>query len=167
LVAGERRWRASREAGLETIPALVEELDDDTALEISIIENLQREDLNPLEEATMFDRMAPRIEPDSMRVTARLSDASAMTVAGVPAIMSTDPVGVFSVSVGPTPSATGRITSAAVPTLPALSMADACSVTLSPGFALAGTWNVNDVNASGWAGSSVRESFAAAVENPQ
>jgi ParB family chromosome partitioning protein len=57
LVAGERRWRASREAGLETIPALVEELDDDTALEISIIENLQREDLSPLEEATMYDRM--------------------------------------------------------------------------------------------------------------
>ena len=57
LVAGERRWRASREAGLETIPALVEDLDDDTALEISIIENLQREDLSPLEEATMYDRM--------------------------------------------------------------------------------------------------------------
>jgi ParB family chromosome partitioning protein len=57
LVAGERRWRASKEAGLETIPALVEELDDDTALEIAIIENLQREDLSPLEEATMYDRM--------------------------------------------------------------------------------------------------------------
>jgi ParB/RepB/Spo0J family partition protein len=57
LVAGERRWRASKEAGLTTIPALVEELDDDTALEIAIIENLQREDLSPLEEATMYDRM--------------------------------------------------------------------------------------------------------------
>jgi ParB family transcriptional regulator, chromosome partitioning protein len=57
LVAGERRWRASREAGLETVPALVEELDDDTSLEIAIIENLQREDLSPLEEATMYDRM--------------------------------------------------------------------------------------------------------------
>jgi len=57
LVAGERRWRASREAGLDTIPALVEELDDETALEIAIIENLQREDLSPLEEATMYDRM--------------------------------------------------------------------------------------------------------------
>jgi ParB family chromosome partitioning protein len=57
LIAGERRWRATREAGLTTIPALVEDIDDDTALEISIIENLQREDLSPLEEATMFDRM--------------------------------------------------------------------------------------------------------------
>ena len=57
LVAGERRWRASKLAGLATIPALVEDLDDDTALEISIIENLQREDLTPLDEAAMYDRM--------------------------------------------------------------------------------------------------------------
>ena len=57
LIAGERRWRASKIAGLETIAALVEEIDDDTALEIAIIENLQREDLSPLEEATIYDRM--------------------------------------------------------------------------------------------------------------
>jgi ParB family transcriptional regulator, chromosome partitioning protein len=57
LVAGERRWRAATAAGLPTIPALIEELDDDTALEIAIIENLQREDLSPLEEAVMYDRM--------------------------------------------------------------------------------------------------------------
>ena len=57
LIAGERRWRASRAAGLATIPALVEDIDDDTALEIAIIENLQREDLSPLDEAVMYDRM--------------------------------------------------------------------------------------------------------------
>jgi len=57
IVAGERRWRASRQAGLETIPALIEDIDDDTALEIAIIENLQREDLTPLDEAAMYDRM--------------------------------------------------------------------------------------------------------------
>ncbi len=57
LVAGERRWRASKIAGLETIPALVEQIDDETALEIAIIENLQREDLSPLDEASMYDRM--------------------------------------------------------------------------------------------------------------
>ena len=57
IVAGERRWRASRLAGLHAIPALIEEIDDDTALEISIIENLQREDLTPLDEAAMYDRM--------------------------------------------------------------------------------------------------------------
>jgi ParB family transcriptional regulator, chromosome partitioning protein len=57
LVAGERRWRASQVAGLTTIPAMIEEIDDETALEIAIIENLQREDLSPLDEATMYDKM--------------------------------------------------------------------------------------------------------------
>jgi ParB family chromosome partitioning protein len=57
LIAGERRWRAARIAGLEQIPAIVEDIDDEAALEISIIENLQREDLSPLDEAVMFERM--------------------------------------------------------------------------------------------------------------
>jgi ParB family chromosome partitioning protein len=57
LVAGERRWRASKIAGLEDIPAIVEHIDDEEALEISIIENLQREDLSPLDEAAMYERM--------------------------------------------------------------------------------------------------------------
>ncbi len=57
LVAGERRWRASKAAGMETIPALIEEIDDETALEIAVIENLQREDLSPLDEATIYDKM--------------------------------------------------------------------------------------------------------------
>ena len=57
LIAGERRWRASKLAGMASIPALVEDIDDSTALEISIIENLQREDISPLDEASMYDRM--------------------------------------------------------------------------------------------------------------
>jgi ParB family chromosome partitioning protein len=57
LVAGERRWRAARLAGLVAVPALIEELDDDAALEIAVIENLQREDLSPLEEANMYEKM--------------------------------------------------------------------------------------------------------------
>jgi ParB family chromosome partitioning protein len=57
LITGERRWRASKIAGLASIPALVEDIDDSTALEISIIENLQREDISPLDEAAMYDRM--------------------------------------------------------------------------------------------------------------
>jgi ParB/RepB/Spo0J family partition protein len=57
LVAGERRWRAAQLAGLVAIPALIEELDDDAALEIAVIENLQREDLSPLEEANMYEKM--------------------------------------------------------------------------------------------------------------
>jgi len=57
LVAGERRWRASRLAGRDTIPAIVVDFDPQTALEVSIIENLQREDVSPLEEASMFRKM--------------------------------------------------------------------------------------------------------------
>lgn len=51
LVAGERRWRASRMAGLKEVPVVVKELTDTETMEIAIIENLQREDLNPIEEA--------------------------------------------------------------------------------------------------------------------
>ena len=57
LIAGERRWRASGMAGRDSIPAIVVEFDDQTALEVSIIENLQREDVSPLEEAAMFRKM--------------------------------------------------------------------------------------------------------------
>jgi ParB family transcriptional regulator, chromosome partitioning protein len=57
LIAGERRWRASRLAGMATIPAVVLEFDEETALEVSIIENLQREDVSPLEEAAMYRKM--------------------------------------------------------------------------------------------------------------
>jgi ParB family chromosome partitioning protein len=57
LIAGERRWRAAQGAGMDTIPALIEEINDDTALEIALIENLQREDLSPIDEAFMYDKM--------------------------------------------------------------------------------------------------------------
>lgn len=57
LIAGERRWRASALAERATIPAIVVEFDEETALEASIIENLQREDVSPLEEAAMFRKM--------------------------------------------------------------------------------------------------------------
>ncbi len=54
IIAGERRWRAARLAGLEEIPAVVIEADDQKAMELAMIENLQREDLNPIEEAEGF-----------------------------------------------------------------------------------------------------------------
>jgi len=57
LVAGERRWRAAQQAGLKTMPALVRELDDQQVLEIAIIENVQRADLNPLEEAAGYQQL--------------------------------------------------------------------------------------------------------------
>ncbi len=54
IVAGERRWRAARMAGLKTIPAVVMELDERQVMEIALVENLQREDLNPIEEAEAY-----------------------------------------------------------------------------------------------------------------
>jgi ParB family chromosome partitioning protein len=57
LIAGERRWRASRLAERESIPAIVVDFDEQSAMEVSIIENLQREDVSPLEEAAMFRKM--------------------------------------------------------------------------------------------------------------
>jgi len=61
LVAGERRWRAARLAGLTNVPAVVQDLADDRLLEITLIENIQREDLNPIEIAQAFDRMGRQL----------------------------------------------------------------------------------------------------------
>ena len=57
IVAGERRWRASQEAGLAEVPVVVRELDDRTVIAMALIENIQREDLNPLEEAQALQRL--------------------------------------------------------------------------------------------------------------
>jgi ParB family chromosome partitioning protein len=57
LIVGERRWRAAQKAGLKEVPVLVKEVEGSDALEISLIENLQREDLNPIEEAEAFKRL--------------------------------------------------------------------------------------------------------------
>ena len=57
IIVGERRWRAARNVGLATVPAIVREIDDRTAAEWALIENIQREDLNPLERAEAFRRL--------------------------------------------------------------------------------------------------------------
>ena len=54
IIAGERRWRAAQKAGLESIPVVIQDVTEDWALEIALIENIQREDLNPLEEAGAY-----------------------------------------------------------------------------------------------------------------
>lgn len=57
IIAGERRWRAARQAGLETVPVLVQETTPQTMLELALIENIQRQDLNPLEEAEAYRQL--------------------------------------------------------------------------------------------------------------
>jgi ParB family transcriptional regulator, chromosome partitioning protein len=61
LVAGERRWRAAKLAGLSQIPAVVQQIPDERLLEITLIENIQREDLNAIETAVAFQRMADEL----------------------------------------------------------------------------------------------------------
>jgi len=58
LVAGERRWRAAKLAGQQEVPVVVRNIPDDHLLEVTLIENIQREDLNPIETATAFDRLS-------------------------------------------------------------------------------------------------------------
>lgn len=57
IIAGERRWRAAQMAGLETVPAIVRRVPDEAAIVIALIENIQREDLNPLEEASVLQQL--------------------------------------------------------------------------------------------------------------
>jgi len=57
IIAGERRWRAAREAGLERVPAIVRDTTDAEAFELALVENIQREDLNPIEEADAYHRL--------------------------------------------------------------------------------------------------------------
>lgn len=58
LIAGERRWLASQKAGKETIPAVLRQVSDEQAMEMTIVENLQRTDLNPMEQARAYDRLS-------------------------------------------------------------------------------------------------------------
>ncbi|MFT5420215.1 MAG: ParB family chromosome partitioning protein [Candidatus Endobugula sp.] len=62
IIAGERRWRASQLAGLDTIPAVIRHVSDEAAIAMALIENIQREDLNPLEEAVALKRLQDEFE---------------------------------------------------------------------------------------------------------
>ncbi|AJC97083.1 ParB/RepB/Spo0J family partition protein [Staphylococcus hyicus] len=72
IVAGERRFRASQRAQLHTIPAIVKEMDDTRMRELAIIENLQREDLNPLEEAESYQQLMEALSLTQQQVAQRL-----------------------------------------------------------------------------------------------
>jgi len=71
LVAGERRWLASRRAGRTTVPAVIRQISNEQALEITIIENLQREDLNPVEQAHAFERLSREFNMTQEQIATR------------------------------------------------------------------------------------------------
>lgn len=80
LVAGERRWRAAEMAGLTTLPAIVHHLDDRQAAEWSLIENLQRQDLNPIERAEAFEKLAQQFNLSHAQIAQRVGvDRSTIT----------------------------------------------------------------------------------------
>jgi ParB family chromosome partitioning protein len=72
IVAGERRWRASKSIGLKEIPAVIMELTDKQVLEISLIENIQREDLNPIEEALAYKKLIEEFELTQEELSKRI-----------------------------------------------------------------------------------------------
>lgn len=72
LIVGERRWRAAQKAGLKEVPVVVKELDQAASLEISLIENLQREDLNPIEEAEAYQRLIEEFHLSHEALSARI-----------------------------------------------------------------------------------------------
>ena len=72
LIIGERRWRASQIAGLETIPCVIREVDDLVSSEMMLVENIQREDLNPLEEAQAYKRLIDEYQLTQEQIAARV-----------------------------------------------------------------------------------------------
>jgi ParB family chromosome partitioning protein len=71
LIAGERRWRASQLAGKKTVPAMLRQVSDEQALEITIVENLQRADLNPMEQAHAFERLSREFHMTQEQIATR------------------------------------------------------------------------------------------------
>ena len=73
IIAGERRWRAAKMAGLKEVPVIIKELSEQEIVEISLIENIQREDLNPIEEAMAFKRLLEEFHLKQDEVAERVS----------------------------------------------------------------------------------------------
>lgn len=73
IIAGERRWRAAKMAGIKEIPIIIKELTDQQVVEISLIENIQREDLNPIEEAMAFKRLIEEFHLKQDEIAERVS----------------------------------------------------------------------------------------------
>ncbi|MEH6635378.1 MAG: ParB/RepB/Spo0J family partition protein [Halioglobus sp.] len=87
IIAGERRWRAAQLAGLDSIPAMIREVSDQTAIAMALIENIQREDLNPIEEAASLQRLQLEFELTQQEVATAVGK-SRSTVANLLRLMS-------------------------------------------------------------------------------
>jgi ParB family chromosome partitioning protein len=90
LIAGERRWRACRKLELETVPVILREASDQEVLEMALIENLQREDLNPIEEADAYSRLAVEFGLKQEEIAQRVGKNRA-TVANVMRLLDLEP----------------------------------------------------------------------------
>ncbi|NLG36822.1 MAG: ParB/RepB/Spo0J family partition protein [Clostridiales bacterium] len=92
LVAGERRWRAARLAGLSLVPAVVQDLTDEQILAVSLVENLQRDDLNPLEEAEGFQQLMDRFDMTQAEVARRVGRSRPVVANALRLLTLPDPV---------------------------------------------------------------------------
>ncbi|MCU1719120.1 ParB/RepB/Spo0J family partition protein [Pseudomonas sp. 5P_3.1_Bac2] len=89
IIAGERRWRASQQAGMDTIPALARDLPDEAAIAMALIENIQREDLSPIEEATALQRLQQEFQLTQQQVAdavgkSRVTISNLLRLIGLP-----------------------------------------------------------------------------------
>lgn len=95
IIAGERRWRAARMAGLEEVPVIVVEADDKTATELAMIENLQREDLNPMEEAAGYRTLIDLYHMTQEEVSSRVGKSRSAVANALRLLELSEPVRVF------------------------------------------------------------------------
>lgn len=89
LIAGERRWRAARIAGLKTVPVIIRDFSEHEIMEISLIENIQREDLNPMEEAEAYKRLIEEFGMTQEKISERIGK-SRSSVANILRLLSLD-----------------------------------------------------------------------------
>ena len=80
IIAGERRWRAAKLAGLKEVPVIIKEFNDQQVVEISLIENIQREDLNPIEEAMAYKRLIDEFKLKQDNIAERVSKSRTAAV---------------------------------------------------------------------------------------
>lgn len=92
IIAGERRWRAAKMAGLKEIPVIIRNYSDQEIMEISLIENIQREDLNPIEEAQAYKRLLTEFNLKQDEVAERVSKSRAAVTNSIRLLKLTDKV---------------------------------------------------------------------------